>query len=914
MKTNYLFFLLSFLTAFYAQGQEKTKVAGVVTDVSFNNEPMPSVSIMIEGTRQGTNTDVEGRYTLELNSGTHILIFSYIGYETYRDTINLQAGQNLTLDVALSTTSNLLNDVVITEEVRQDTESALLRRQLNAAVTRENIGSQEMSRKGISNAETALTKVAGISKQEGTSGLFVRGLGDRYNITFLNGLPLPSNEPTSKNVALNLFGTDVIQSIEISKIYTAENFGDMGGASVNIQSKEHVGKPNLQVNLGTGLNTQAVGASDFKQASHLRKSGFYNIEPPRTLDQYVYTSSWSPGSTSMPYNLNLGLSGGGSFNLGTGSLSIFANLAFENDYVYRTGSERIMGISQNIVNADYFNIDRYAYTSHTTASFNAKYRLNSRNSLRFNSVFINGASSTVSEFDYKREDTNPQFSRQTLTVQNQLWLNQLLGEHQLSDRYELEWGASYGRVNADMPDRITNVLTLRNDGSGYIYSTGILSDQNRFYQYINEDELSGRAALKYRVFHNEQDKYNGSLTLGYTGKIKKRDFEATQFNTNIQGVTSAHINNIDDYLNAGNFNPNAQPNSGQFRITTLRGARNIIPQTYSVNQSLHGGYLVLEHDYNSTVTYTLGLRADKVLQTMEWNTSYNPPNISFDDATIDRFFFLPELTLRYKLSAQQNLRFAVSKSYTLPQFLEQAPFQYEDVTFQSVGNAAVNPSDNYNLDLKWEAFPSRNELVSFGVFGKYISNPISQTLLAAASNNLFSYVNAGDFAYVLGAEMDVRKELFNNFSAGLNLTYMYTRQELNPAKVSEETSNSMSVNFNTDRDGLQGASPLLVNVDLTYKLEGGRFSPTLAIVGNYFSDRIFSLGSFGRGNIIEKGYPIIGFVGSVPFGDRWQLGLKVNNITNSQMRMVQDNSDLPVEVFSYRRGVDFNLGLKYNIL
>ncbi|QNL49467.1 TonB-dependent receptor [Olivibacter sp. SDN3] len=909
-------FLLLFLLSgsFLAFGQQRGTIKGTVTDASMGNETMPSVSVVVEGTKQGVNTDVQGGYSLSLTPGTHILVFSYIGYQTHKDTVSIRANETLTHDLAMQATANMLDDVVITEEVRRDTESALLRQQMTSAVITQSIGAQEMGRKGISNAEVALTKVTGIAKQEGTSGIFVRGLGDRYNSTFLNGLPLPSNEPTSKNVALNLFGTDVIQSVAISKIYTADTYGDVGGASVNIISKEHTGRPNLEVNVGTGINTQAFGA-DFKQAANLQKSGFYNIYKPTTIREYQFDSPWSPVVNQRPYNLNFGVTGGNSWNVGrAGSLSLFATVAYENDFTYRKGSERIIGNRQDIVIADYFNVDKYVYTSHTTGMLNVKYRLNERHSLKYNTVFINGSSSSVNEYNVilPPERNQERFMRQTLTLQNQLWLNQLLGEHQLRERLSLDWGASYSLVNADMPDRITNNLILGNNDN-YIYNTAAAYSQNRYFQYIDEKEWAGRAALKYQLFPDGANGYKGNLTIGYTGKMKKRNFDANQYNIRILGNVAADKDNIDAFINPTNLDPPESTGSGRFSILTQRNNTNLTPFTYAIDQNIHGGYANFEQHIGSRLNYTLGFRADKVLQKMTWNTNIQLPNLNFRDADIDKLFFLPEATLKYSLTESQNLRFAASKSYTLPQFLEKAPFEYEDVVFISRGNAAVYPSDNYNLDIKWEKFPSRNELLSFGVFGKYIANPISQALINAASPNTFSFVNAGDFAYVVGAELDVRKDFNEYFSGGVNVTYMYTRQELDPQKVTAETEQSIAVNFNTDRDGLQGASPLLVNADLTYKFQGRAFSPTVSIIGNYFYDRIFSLGSFGRGNIVERGYPIIGLVANTDIGRHWQLGLKVNNLTDSRIRMEQQNEDADEEVYSYRRGLDFSLGLKYKI-
>jgi outer membrane receptor protein involved in Fe transport len=911
MKIKPLIFLALLLGSSVAYSQQKGTVEGVVTDASANNETMPAVSIMVQGTKQGANTDINGKFKIELNPGTHILVFSYVGYQTLRDTINVKEGNHINLGVAMASDAQMLDDVVITGEVRKDTESSLLRQQMKSAVITQSIGAQEMGRKGISNAAVAITKVTGIAKQEGTTGVFVRGLGDRYNNTLLNGLPLPSNEPTSKNISLDLFGTDVIQSIGISKTYTAEDYGDVGGATVNILSKEHVGNPRLSVEVGGGLNTNAF-RSDFKRADNWKRFGFYNIKTPTTLQQYTFGSKWSPNTVDKPFNYDFSVQGGKSFQVGEeGRLNVFATVSHKNNYQFRKGSERIIGSTVDNVIADYFTAEKNVYETNTTGMFNLDYRLNSKNRLKWNSIFINGSSSSVSEYDVHPQDEPIQFARQTLTQQNQLFLNQLLGEHQLKERLSLDWGASYGIVNADMPDRITSRLSTSNSG-GYEFNNSRPNSQNRYFQYINEKEIAGRFAFNYKLFADQQGGYKGKLKVGYTGRYKKRDFEATQFNARIQqsGI-SADPNNLDAFLNADNFTT-ATGQSSTFRLETARALR-LTPFTYNADLNAHGGFASLENSPSEKLTYTLGVRVDKVLQKMTWDTNIQTPNVNFDDADIDKLFILPEATLKYALSENQNLRVAASKSYTLPQFLEKAPFEYEDITYTTRGNAALKPADNYNLDIKWEQFPSSDELFSAGIFGKYIKDPISQTLLNAASSTLYSFLNAGDYAYVLGVELEVRKNISSNFSGGMNLTYMYSRQELSSEKVLEETNQSLNANFNSDHDRLQGASPLLVNADITYKVNQGKIRPTIAIVGNYFYDRIFSLGSFGRGNIVEKGYPTLNFISSTAISDRWEVGLKVNNLLDNKVRMEQENTDGNAEVYSYKRGLDFSLGIKYNI-
>jgi hypothetical protein len=142
---------------------------------------------------------------------------------------------------------------------------------------------------------------------------------------------------------------------------------------------------------------------------------------------------------------------------------------------------------------------------------------------------------------------------------------------------------------------------------------------------------------------------------------------------------------------------------------------------------------------------------------------------------------------------------------------------------------------------------------------------------------------------------------------------MYSHQELDSKKVAQETNGTLSVNFNDSSDALQGASPLLLNADLTYRIESGMFRPTVSVVGNYFHDRIYSLGSFDRGNIVEKGIMMLNFVSNTTINEKWTLGLTVENILNSRIRRVQENQSGDITTYNYKAGSDFSLSIKYSI-
>jgi TonB-dependent receptor len=919
MKLKFLLFTL--LTALTGLAQEKATVNGTIADKDMDGAGLAFASVTVKGTTISTNTDDSGAYTLTVDAGTITLVFDFIGYESKEQVITIAAGETQTVNIEMGSSSVELDQVVIQAAVNREKESALLFEQRNSATITQSIGAQELSRKGVSDAAGAVTKVTGISKTEGNSGIFVRGLGDRYNSTTLNGLPIPSNEPENKNVALDLFSTDIIQTVGISKTYTTDLYGDVGGANVNIVSKEHTGSPKFVVEIGTGINNKAFG-SDFKIADGAKKTGFYNINTPTSISEYQFRTNWSPESQSNPVNANFGLYGGRDWNIGEeGRLKVFATLNYGNGYTYRNGFQRIVSNENTNIVTDFYSVDKFEFSTKSTGLANLAYEINNNNTLKLNSVFVNASKTTFGEYDtfVGQGDDRFEYNSQTLTEQNKLFINQLLGEHILNEKLDLDWGASYSTVNADQPDRITNNLIQTGNG-GYIFNTGAPTANNRYFQYIDENEIAAKALFNYKLFKGQDSLYKGKLTFGYNGRIKTRDFEATQFNFRVSGAENIPVNpnNIDSFLNASNQST-TQNVPGTFFISTSR-LLSLTPFTYNGDLNVHAAVANLEHQSSEKLTYTVGIRAEKILQELEWVTNFPIAGASFDDATIDKVYILPSASLKYSLTENQNLRAAASKTYTLPQFKEKAPFRYEGVGENSIGNPFLQPSDNYNLDIKWEIFPKNDEVISAGIFGKYIDNPISQVLLNSALNDN-TYVNAGNYAYVAGAEFEIKKNIWEvdqenikqALSFGLNATVMYSQQELDSEKVATETNNSLSVNFNEDSDRLQGASPLLVNADITYRKDSGNFRPIISLVGNYFHDRIYSLGSFERGNIVEKGIVMLNFVSSASIGEKWNVGFAVENMLNYKIRRVQQNRMGDIDTYNYRAGIDFSLSLKYNI-
>lgn len=249
-----LFTLLVFVFTTVCFSQETGSIAGTLTDKDYNNEPLPFANIFLEGSTTGTTSDIDGLYALEeLPFGTYNIVFSFVGYETVTiNDISVAADKVTTIDVPMGASAAALDEVFIKVTTRKESEVSLLLEQKRATTIKQSIGAEELSRKGVGDVATAVTKITGVSKQEGSGNIYVRGLGDRYNVTTLNNLPIPSDDPSKKNIQLSIFDTDIVESISIDKTYNPENYGDFAGANINIVSKNYKGKGFAEIGIETG--------------------------------------------------------------------------------------------------------------------------------------------------------------------------------------------------------------------------------------------------------------------------------------------------------------------------------------------------------------------------------------------------------------------------------------------------------------------------------------------------------------------------------------------------------------------------------------------------------------------------------------------------------------------------------------
>jgi hypothetical protein len=451
-------------------------------------------------------------------------------------------------------------------------------------------------------------------------------------------------------------------------------------------------------------------------------------------------------------------------------------------------------------------------------------------------------------------------------------------------------------------------LFFNENQNGYVFAVNTTSDNHRYYQNLVEDEIASTISFDYKFKKDSEENFKGKLTVGYNGRFKTRDFEATQFNfkiANNQVNTVVDPNNLDTFFNQTNFANNL------FTVETFSG--DLEPQVYDGIQNINAVFGLAEYKLTSKLTSVLGLRIEQVYQKVSWKTQLDNEG---NQNSFERNEFLPSLILKYELNERNNLRFGASKTYTLPQFKERALFVYEDVTEVKIGNPDLYPSEDYNVDFKWEFFPKKEEVISLTAFGKYILNPINEVTLASSTNDI-SFLNTGDTGHVYGIEFEIRKNIYefgsenqNKLTAGFNASYMQTNQELDSDKVRDET--NYNINLTNTEDSFSGASDLLLNGDVSFFKEWKNEANIMATLSySYFSDRIYALGTETKGNLVDKAVGTLDFIAKSKLNKHLGLNLTIRNILDPTVERTQENIDRDITVLSYKKGVNFSLGISY---
>src|SRR5690606_27886921 len=234
-------------------GQEGT-VRGKIMDGEFN-DVLPFANVSVSGSPAiGTTTDFEGDYTIDLNAGTYTLVFSFVGYTTQEVAeVVVQEGKTTEVNITSHASSAVLDEVVVTTTVRKNTESSVLNLQKNSVTLMDGLSLESIKKSGASDIASAIKSVPGVSVQDGKY-VYVRGLGDRYTRSSLNGMDIPGLEPDKNTVQMDIFPTNILENVIVLKSASADLPADFTGGVVNIVTKDFPTQKQLSFSASLGYN------------------------------------------------------------------------------------------------------------------------------------------------------------------------------------------------------------------------------------------------------------------------------------------------------------------------------------------------------------------------------------------------------------------------------------------------------------------------------------------------------------------------------------------------------------------------------------------------------------------------------------------------------------------------------------
>ncbi|UMB59803.1 TonB-dependent receptor [Lutibacter sp. A80] len=909
MKNFYIVLLILISTV--AVGQTKGTISGIVLDKEVNNSPLPFANVFIKGTSVGTTTEFEGEYTLQVDEGSYTVVFSFIGYQTVEiPNVIVSAGENTKLDQILSASQGVsLSEIQITGSTKKESERALLTEQKKATIIKESIGSERLAKTGVSNAAVATSKISGVTKNEGSGDIFIRGLGDRYLTTTMNGLPIPSDDVEKKNIELNLFSTDIIQNVGISKTYSSENYIDQASGNVDITTKEYNGG-GFSIGISGGSNSTVLKNGIFNnfratQNTNDLSFGFYTKK--YALINAITLQSWNTETRSTPLNFGVSIAGGKKLQLFEKDLTVFATLSHKGSYNYESGIFK--KYRSNVLNNSFTDVEAYKTTINTTGLFNLSYRLNNNHKIKFTSLFVNKTIDNLFEQGRNGEgyvfDQDPSeygaFVRDQNLKQTRMFVNQVLGTHDITENNKLNWGVGYNYVIAKEPNRIRNEVSILDENTVQFAHVGDFQ-QRKSDQKIKDVELNG--TLKDQITFNTDSEHTFKLNFGADFRQKERNFNSLFVGVRAKGFQVTSIDDLsvafdDMYFNNGTITLRERPED-----------------IYNATLETYAGFANLDFSFNK-LTGNIGVRYENDNLGVNWDVTNYVGRIG--SLNNDYNNLAPSLNFKYELNETNFLRLAGSKTITLPEFKELAPFEYVSPTGRvTKGNPELKESTNYNVDLKWELYPSSKELISVTSFYKRIEDPINLSQTRGSSGN-FSYDNTGEKADVLGLEFETRFNIIDKENSDLNININATKMWFNQDLLEEFQYN------NKTASDLQGASDFIVNTALSYSNnQENEFNATLS--GNYSSDKIYALGApedfsnsaiLYNDEIIEEGFVTLDLVLSKQLSKQFSVKLVGKNLLNPSIEQSQKVKPLSSEIetneiiSSYKKGLDLSIGFKY---
>lgn len=948
---KYIVLVVTLLTGIAPLLAQNGTIKGIVRDADAG-EPLSGATIRLlkdSTVVGGAYSEDDGTYSIQAKPGTYRLSFSYISYASQTlESVTVKAGETLVQDMQLGLDAQKTGDentVVITDKVIKNTESALINIQRRSTSVVDVISLEQVKRAGDSDAGSAMKRVTGVTV-EGGKYVYVRGLGDRYSKTLLNGAEIPGLDPNRNSVQMDMFPSSLIDNLIVHKTFSPELPGSFSGGLVKITTKDFPQAFTFSAGTSWGYNSAASLRNDFLSGTRGKldwlgiDDGTRALPAPISNSGYVIPdisfadpvkaqrvddASHAFGTSVYPEATNSGLNHSHNITIGDqkplagrpfgyiASLSYSDNKTFYQDYqqgrwVLSDNVDQTTQLTPQVTLAGnnairevlWGGLANFSYLPHLNHQFSLNYMHNQAGTST--ASYLTGG--------LQKDDPNLVFeTRVNGYTQRAMDAVQLKADHKIGI-VKADWIASYTRSSQDEPDLRFFSNDYTRDDSIYDIQRNLYTAPSRYFRKMSENNLDSK--INFSIPFTQWNDLTATIRFGGAYTYKDRKFFERRFEY-VNGNPDLNYNgNPADYFADENLGVIGTDSNGLYQYGLYISDASELRNNYIGEQSVTAAYAMTELPLTRNLRFVGGAR----LETTDILLVSKDPGV--DQGQLNNLDILPSANLIYSLRQDaikniMNLRASYARTLARPVFRELAPYASFDFVgdITLVGNPHLQRTLIDNFDLRWELFPTTAELVSVSAFYKDFSNPIELVINPLAANLEGNFRNVTR-AEVYGLEFEFRKQLgfltpvLKNFRAGGNLTLIRSRQTI----AADELAQIRALNpYAAETREMFGQSPYTINGDLAYVNDS--IGLTLSANYNVFGPRISAVSRGGTPNVYEMPRPSMDASISKDLGKNWSITLRGRNLFNPAYRRVHQFAGKEFVYSSYRIGRTVTLGLSY---
>ena len=914
---------------------------GIVKD-NKTGEPLIGTVIRVkELPNVSTTTGLDGTFTLhELpDKGKFTIIVSYMSYKTREMVVDVAKKNKV--DIPMDEDQKQLGEVVVTGHREYRSDRSAIQTVKNAGNVLNVMSQQSIQLSPDVNVASVLQRVSGVTMERDASGeasyAILRGMDKRYNYTLVNGVKIPSPDDKNRYIPLNIFPSDLMDRLVVSKSLTADMEGDAAGGVVDMVMKDAPSRFQIQANA-------AIGASDYfwkdgRDYLTSNRSDYTKKSPYEAFgkDYKAQMSDFKNGpvqlkSHSLPApNFIGGLSIGNRFwndRLGVmlaGSVqNVFRGTERTYNSVKMASGEQAMYISN--LQHRYYSIHDLTAGAHAKIDltlpdhklewYNMYVRTNSKGTRYNNSV----NTEYIGADSYTQDD-----EVRSLSTTQSIFATNLKGTHHLTKDFTIDWSGVFSQAKEEDPDRtyvtLTNTMsrTAENGGdavSGSILDGDILEgDKNitktlpksaeRRFQHNKDTDWASYINLSYDTHFANSVEALWKAGAQYRRKERSNRYYSYIFNPadisqRLDGNGIDQYANIDwvcktPYSQASQLNYDSKEHiGGAYAMVTLKsevGELNAGFRAEHTNQI----YTMLQHFRNM----------GQVGEQSYWD-------------------YLPSASIKWTPTKKMNVRLSYYRSINRPGFYEIVPYQIQGEEYQEKGNPNLKRARIDNIDLRWEWFPSKTEQILAGVFYKYLKDPIEQVFvtsdgkIGAGTDAYYMPDNLGN-AKNMGFEIDVIKYI-RHF--GVKANYTYTHSEITTSKREYQEGSAEYKTDVTQTRPLVNQAPHTANISLLYKDTEHGWNAQLA--SSFTGTKLALVSPFKDADQWDKAMFGLDLSAEKQFKNGISIFFKANNLLDAKRERylkTVNKSNLEYEgqksdktiVGTYQYGRTFLLGVRYKL-